>query len=83
MRTGLIATVAFGAALWAGQALADEASDCTTGIETIKAAIAKNPAADTLEKLKKYLADAERELGEKQYDECLEAVQDAQEIAGG
>lgn len=64
-------------------ALADPAAECAAGIETIKAAIAANPAADRLEKLNKLLADAERELGEKEFDECLEAVEDAKEIAGG
>jgi len=64
-------------------ALADPAADCAAGIETIKAAIAANPAADKLEKLNKLLADAERENGEKEFDECLEAVEDAKEIAGG
>jgi hypothetical protein len=64
-------------------ALADPAADCAAGIETIKAAIAANPAADKLEKLNKLLADAERELGEKEFDECLEAVEDAKEIASG
>lgn len=62
-------------------ALADDAADCAAGIEKIKAEIAKNPAADTLETLNKFLKDAEREAGEQEFDECLEAVEDAMESA--
>jgi hypothetical protein len=71
------------AALFAAPAFADEAADCTAGIETIKAALAKGPAEDAKAKLEKLLKDAERESGEKEWDECLEAVEDAKEIAGG
>lgn len=81
LRLTIIAIAAFAA--MSAPALADPAADCAAGIETIKAAIAANPAADKLEKLNKLLADAERELGEKEFDECLEAVEDAKEIAGG
>lgn len=70
-------------AMTGGAALADPAKDCEAGIQTIKAAIAANPAADKLEKLNKLLKDAEREQVETEYDECLEAVEDAKEIAGG
>lgn len=59
----------FCAALIASPALADEAADHSAGIETIKAALAKNPADDAKAKLEKYLKDAEREMGEKEYDE--------------
>jgi hypothetical protein len=61
-------------------ALADEASDCAAGIETIKAQLAKAPDNAKLQKL---LKDAEREAGEKEYEECMEAVEDAKEEAGG
>jgi hypothetical protein len=81
LRLTVIAIAA--SAAMSAPALADPAADCAAGIETIKAAIAANPAADKLEKLNKLLADAERELGEKEFDECLEAVEDAKEIAGG
>jgi hypothetical protein len=79
----VLLTGLFCAALLAGPALADEAADCSAGIETIKAALAKGPADEAKAKLEKYLKDAEREMGEKEYDECLEAVEDAKEIAGG
>ncbi len=81
LRLTIIAIAA--SAAMSAPALADPAADCAAGIETIKAAIAANPAADKLEKLNKLLADAERELGEKEFDECVEAVEDAKEIAGG
>jgi hypothetical protein len=62
--------------------LADDAEDCAAGIDKIRAEIAKNPAADKLEVLNKFLKDAEREAGEQEYDECLEAVEDAMDVAG-
>ena len=84
MKTFRLTAAAFAAsAMMGGAAMADPAADCASGIETIRAAIAANPAADKLEKLNKFLADAERENGEKEYDECLEAVEDAREVAGG
>lgn len=83
MKRGLLLGVFGGLLLWAGPALADEAADCQAGIETIKAELAKNPADDVKTKLTKFLGDAEREAGEKEYDECLEAVEDAKEVAGG
>jgi hypothetical protein len=64
-------------------AFADEAADCAAGIETIKAEIAKAPAKETLDKLTKLLGDAEREAGEKEYEECFEAIEDAKELVGG
>lgn len=58
-------------------ALADEAGECKDGVAMIKAEIAKAPAKATLDKLKKALKGAERELGEKEYDECMDYVSDA------
>jgi hypothetical protein len=43
----------------------------------IKAEIAKNPPKPVLDRLKKALRTAERELKEGEYDECLDAVNDA------
>lgn len=68
--------------LAAGPALADDAADCTTGIQFIEAEIAKNPAPDVLEDLNEALSDAKREQGEEEYDECLEAVQEAKDAVG-
>jgi len=60
-------------------ALADDEADCKSGITMIKAEIDKKPKEPVLGKLNKALRDAEREQGEKEYDECLEAVEDAKE----
>lgn len=81
MKSAAIALVC-AAALWAAPALADDAADCQAGIDLIKAEIAKNPADDVKAKLTKLLGDAEREAGEKEYDECFEAIDDAKEAAG-
>lgn len=82
MRFRLIATVA-ALCMVPGMALADEAADCQAGIDMIKAEIAKGPDAEKLAQLEKFLKDAEREMGEKEYDECLEAAEDAKEVVAG
>jgi hypothetical protein len=69
--------------LFPGPAYADDAGDCASGIEMIKAEIAKKPVEPKLAKLNKLLGDAEREAKEKEYDECLEAVDDAKELTKG
>lgn len=66
-----------------GLALADDAKACSDGIAVIKAEIAKKPAKATLDKLNKALKGAERELGEKEYDECLDFVNDGKQAAKG
>ncbi|MCK0196268.1 hypothetical protein MWN34_05010 [Ancylobacter sp. 6x-1] len=75
---GLAAGLAFG-----GVALADDAKTCNDGIAMIKAEIAKKPPKATLDKLTKALKGAEREHGEKEYDECVDYIKDAQKAVGG
>ena len=80
IRTFLAAAVV---AALAVPALADDAADCTAGIDFIKAEIAKNPAeAKVAAALKEALSDAEREAGEQEYDEFLDAVQEAKDAVG-
>lgn len=57
--------------------LADDKATCVDGIAMIKAELAKNPSETLAPKLKKALRVAERELGEGEFDECLDAVGDA------
>ena len=75
MRVSLF-TVA--AVLAAGPAFADDKAACADGIGMIRMELAKNPAEPLLGKLKKALRVAEREQGEGEFDECLDAVGDAQ-----
>jgi hypothetical protein len=56
--------------------LADDAADCNA----VKAELDKKLAEAIRTKLDKALTDAEREATEKEYDECLEAVEDATEV---
>ena len=58
-------------------ALADDKAACVDGIAMIRDAIAKNPSEAVLPKLRKALRVAEREQGEAEFDECLDAVGDA------
>jgi len=60
--------------------LADDVADCSAGVAMIKAELDKKPAEALRAKLEKALTDAEREAKEKEYDECLEAVEDAKEM---
>ncbi|GBU15961.1 hypothetical protein AwMethylo_01760 [Methylobacterium sp.] len=76
-RRGKKAAVALATLLLATPALADDKAACAEGIGMIKAEIARAPAEPALGKLKKALRVAEREQGEAEYDECLDAVGDA------
>lgn len=62
-------------------ARADDKAACLDGIAMIRAELAKTPPNGPSEtvapKLKKALRVAERELGEGEFDECLDAVGDA------
>ncbi|TXM64048.1 hypothetical protein FV222_08430 [Methylobacterium sp. WL103] len=58
-------------------ALADDKAACADGIALIKDALAKGPPEAALPKLRKALRVAEREQGEGEFDECLDAVGDA------
>ena len=56
---------------------ADDKAACLDGIAMIRAELAKPAPETALPKLKKALRVAERELGEGEFDECLDAVGDA------
>ncbi len=56
--------------------------DCAAGIAMIKAEIEKNPAPATLTKLKTALRVAEREAKEREFDECEDAIKDANKALG-
>ncbi|WP_207460809.1 hypothetical protein [Azospirillum sp. SYSU D00513] len=84
MRCHLLASLALAVALPAlalapSPARADDAQSCQAGVEMIRAEIAKNPAEPLLKKLQKSLAEAEREMKEAEFDECVEAVEEAKE----
>lgn len=63
-------------------ARADDAASCRDGIATIRAELAKSPPEPVARILKKELRVAERELDEREYDECLDAVRDARRALG-
>lgn len=74
----LAAVLIVAPALVAAPALADDKAACADGIGMIRMELGKNPAEPLLAKLKKALRVAEREQGEGEFDECLDAVGDAQ-----
>ncbi|MCJ2075129.1 hypothetical protein MKK68_05585 [Methylobacterium sp. E-016] len=77
MRTLLLASL-----LLSTPALADDKAACADGIAMIRDALAQNPHEAALPKLKKALRVAEREQGEGEFDECLDAVGDARRVLG-
>ncbi|GLK55522.1 hypothetical protein JOD31_000442 [Methylopila capsulata] len=79
--TALAATIA-AMTLGAGAAYADDASKCDEGIVMIEAEQAKTHPAPVADALKTALRVAKREKGEKEYDECLDAVADAKKALG-
>ncbi|MDR7037289.1 hypothetical protein J2X36_002036 [Methylobacterium sp. BE186] len=74
--------LALAGCLAAAPALADDKAACTEGIAAIKTALAQNPAEAAAAKAKKALRVAEREQGEGEFDECVEAVSDAKRALG-
>lgn len=79
-----IVTAALGlaAALAAHPARADDRTACREGIAMIRSEIEKKPAAPVLAKLRTALRVAEREDGEGEFDECVDAVKDARKALG-
>jgi hypothetical protein len=71
--------------LAAGAAEAQTRAECESGIDFIGQALAGSTDPKQRGELEKALRDAQRELGEEEYDECLEAVEDARDTltAGG
>ncbi|MGA0531183.1 histidine kinase [Hansschlegelia sp. KR7-227] len=63
-------------------ARADDAAECDAGIAMISAEIAKKHPQKTADSLATALRVAKREQGEKEYDECLDAVADAKKALG-
>ncbi len=61
-----------------GSALADDKAACVDGIAKVKAALAERAAQTASAKATRALRIAEREQGEGEFDECLEALEDAQ-----
>lgn len=58
-------------------ARADDAAQCDAGIEMITSETAKEHPKATADALKTALRVAKREKGEREFDECLDAVADA------
>ncbi|RMI19255.1 hypothetical protein EBE87_21160 [Pseudoroseomonas wenyumeiae] len=65
-----------------GLAHAQSRGDCEAGIGFIRDAQSRPQDPATRAELGKALRDAQRELGEGEYAECLEAVEDARTILG-
>lgn len=63
--------------LAAAPALADDKTECQSGIRMIKAQIAKKPSKPVLDKLQQALKTAEQEVIEGDWDECVAAVKEA------
>jgi hypothetical protein len=76
--------LAFGSLACAGlgPAAADDQAECKAGISMIRGEIEKKPAAAVLRKLQTALRVAEREDGEGEFDECMDAVKDARKALG-
>lgn len=80
MRYTLAPAAALIAASLTSSAFADDKSACADGIVAIKAELAKNPPEPALGKAKKALRVAEREQKEGEFDECVEALDDAKRV---
>jgi hypothetical protein len=72
-----LTSLTLAALLTTAPAFADDRGACVEGIAMIKAELARPAPEALLPKLKKALRVAERELGEGEFGECLDAVGDA------
>jgi hypothetical protein len=61
---------------------AEERAECEAGIAFIRTELERAADGAKREALAKALREAEQELGESEFDECLEAVEDAREVVG-
>ena len=71
MRTSIVMTPLALVLMLSSTALADPQAECLSGIERIKAELAKVPGGPKAKKLKSVLDDAELETVENDWRECL------------
>jgi hypothetical protein len=67
----------------AGAMAEDLQTECEEGIRFIRESLARSTDPAQRAALTEALRDAEREAGEREYDECLEAIEDAKIAVGG
>ena len=63
-------------------AMADNKSDCQKGVAMIKAELNKKHPAPVLVTLRKALSDAELEVAEKDWSECMNYIKTARAALG-
>ena len=64
-------------------AMADDKAECESGVGMIRGNLAKNHPTPILDRLRKALDAAEREIAEGDWDGCVDAVKDAGEALQG
>lgn len=78
----VLSCAVLGIAMAPSLAAAQSRGDCEGGIAFIRNALSQPQRPETRAELDKALRDAQRELSESEYDECLEAVEDARTALG-
>ena len=73
----LILVMVLGIGLGARPALADQKSECLRGVSMIKAALTKKHPDDLRERLRQALANAQNEVVENDWSECVSYVTEA------
>jgi len=81
LRSILLATTA-AALMSATSAMADQKSDCQKGVAMIKAELKKKHPPPILDRLKKALSDAENEVMEADWSECMDHIKAARGAIG-
>jgi hypothetical protein len=77
MRNLVWLATAMALTLTTSSAFADDKSECLAGVQAIKAAIAKRPPKETLDRLQKALDSAQQEVFESDWDECVTYIKQA------
>lgn len=78
----LVLSIATALTIISTAALADDKSDCQKGVAMIKSELARKHPESVLAKLRSALGDAEGEVKEEDWPECLDAIKPARAALG-
>ena len=82
MRRSLLIAATAAVMMYPIAAMADNKSDCQKGVAMIKAELKKKHPEPVLVTLRKALSDAELEVAEKDWSECMNYIRTARAALG-
>jgi len=82
MRTTVAIAVTLAVLCISGPALADKESDCQKGVATLKSEVKKKHPQQVRAQLQSALKNAQKEVDEGDWDECVDAVNTGRRALG-